>query len=584
MLPDDEPRTDASPMEELVALRAKLDEIAQANQTLLSEKAALTSEKAALTSEKAALTSEKAALTSENAALLAERAALVARIHSLTTMLSGRVGAKTQPELLTLPVDAGITAEEAEGKQAKRERAERERLARAKDKHAKKGKGADGKIKPVNGGGRKPVNPQLPLLEIPVSVPAAQRALPDGTSLVTLRWERSEREHYVPAGLVRLVHLIEIMGLSDTHEVVARAPIPASIVPRSKYSDALIIEMMVRKYMRGMPFYRVLQDVRAMGSDLSDATLSDLTQQFAGFLTPVTQAIRDQILSEVVAHVDETSLPTHDGRRYLWALLGGRQVTFHVGGRGSNELRMILGLPLKEPTPDERERSLPYAGRSATRFVNMMADGYSLYDTVLEEAGIGRMNCWAHGLRDLKPFLQEPVIEPIVCAIVGLYAVEDQAKQIVEKKELEGQEGIAVYTRLRAERSTPQLATIEQLLLPARACYTKGTEQRKAIDFLINNWPSFTIYANGGDLPIDNNDCERAFRMIVVGRKNWMLIGSEDAAQHAAILFSIMESCRLCKVEPRTYLTYVVDRLHAGGTSPQELTPRALAQRFPLRE
>ena len=162
--------------------------------------------------------------------------------------------------------------------------------------------------------------------------------------------------------------------------------------------------------------------------------------------------------------------------------------------------------------------------------------------------------------------------------------MEEQAKQIVERKELEGQEAIAVYTKLRAERSKPQLAIIHELLLPASDQYPKGTDQRKAIDFLINHWPTFTIYAEGGELPVDNNDCERAFRMIVVGRKNWMLIGSEDAAPHAAMLFSVMESCRLCGIEPRAYLTHVVDRLHAGGTLAEDLTPRALAERFPLRE
>jgi transposase len=547
---------DASPLEELESLRMKMEELTQANEILSSEKQAL----------------------------LDERAALIARIHTLTTLLSGRAP-KAQPELMKSPVDASTTAEEAEGKQAQRERAEQERLQRAKTKHGKKGKGADGKTKPVNGGGRKPVNPQLTIQEVPVLVPAAQRCLADGTPLVTLRWERSEQEHYVPAGLVRLVHLIEIMGLADTHEVVERAPIPPRIVPRCKYSDALIIEMMVRKYMRGMPFYRVLQDMRAMGSDLSDATLSDLAQATASFLAPVAHAIRDQVLREAVAHVDETPLPTHDGRRYLWALLAGRQVTFHVGGRGSNELRMILGLPLMEPTPGEQERAAAAdQGRSAISFVNMMADGYSLYDTVLAEAGIGRMNCWAHGLRDLTPFAQEPVIAPLVQLIGKLYAVEKQAGAVVEQKELAGQEAIAVYTRLRAERAKPLLDALHAALPPASESYPKGTDQRKAIDFLIRHWPSFTVYADGGELPIDNNDCERAFRMIVVGRKNWMLIGSEDAAQHAAILFSVMESCRLCTVEPRAYLTHVIARLHAGGTPPAELTPRALAKQFPLRE
>ena len=560
---DDELPEGAALLTELESLRVKLEAISRTNESLASEKQVLASEKAEW---------------------MEERKALVARISYLTTLLSGQLNAKAQPELLKLPVDAGVTAEEAEDKQEKRERAERERLQRAAIKHAKKGKGADGKTKPVNGGGRKPVNPQLPLLEVPVTVPAAQRTLPDGTPLVTLRWDRSEQEHYVPAGVVRLVHLIEIMGLSDTHEVMARAPIPARIVPRCTYSDAMIIEMMVRKYMRGMPFYRVLHDMRAMGSDLSDSTLSDLAQLFAGFLAPITHAIRDQVLRETVAHVDETPLPTHDGRRYLWALLGGRQVTFHVGGRGSNELRMILGLPLKDPTPGERERATQYAGRSATRFINMMADGYSLYDTVLEEAGIERMNCWAHGLRDLKPFAAEPVIGPIVKAIGTLYDVERKAKKQVEKMGLEGQEAIAVYSRLRDKYSKPQLAIIHELLLPASGHYPKGTDQRKGIDFLIKNWTSFTVYANAGDLPVDNNDVERAFRMVVVGRKNWMLIGSEDAAPHAAALFSVMESCRLCKVEPRAYLTHVVERMHAGGTPPEELTPRALAKKFPLRE
>ena len=128
------------------------------------------------------------------------------------------------------------------------------------------------------------MNRQLPIREERITVPAADRTLADGTPLVTLRWDRIEQEHYMPATMVRLVTLVEVMGTADTHEMVVRAPIPAAIVPRSKYTDALLIEMMVRKYMRGQPFYRILQDMRAMGSDLSDSTLSDLAQRMASFL------------------------------------------------------------------------------------------------------------------------------------------------------------------------------------------------------------------------------------------------------------------------------------------------------------
>jgi hypothetical protein len=96
------------------------------------------------------------------------------------------------------------------------------------------------------------------------------------------------------------------------------------------------------------------------------------------------------------------------------------------------------------------------------------------------------------------------VIGPIVAAIGKLYDVERKAKKQVEKMGLEGQEAIAVYTQLRNEYSRPQLAIIQELLQPASDQYPKGTDQRKGIDFLIKNWTSFTVYVDGGELPVDN--------------------------------------------------------------------------------
>ena len=143
--------------------------------------------------------------------------------------------------------------------------------------------------------------------------------------------------------------------------------------------------------------------------------------------------------------------------------------------------------------------------------------------------------------------------------------------------------GRAAYARLRAAKSQPQLTEIKTLLTAAQPVYGEGTDQQAAIDFVLRQWPRFAAYAQQGDLPIDNNDAERALRMIVIGRKNWMLVGSEDAAPSAAALFTVMESCRLCGVEPRAYLSHVVKQLHAGASA-DVLTPRTLSTQFPLRE
>jgi transposase len=64
-----------------------------------------------------------------------------------------------------------------------------------------------------------------------------------------------------------------------------------------------------------------------------------------------------------------------------------------------------------------------------------------------------------------------------------------------------------------------------------------------------------------GDLSMDNNFAERAMRPIAIGRKNWLFVGSERAGHRAAILTSLVASCKNNFVEPWAYLKDVFDRL-----------------------
>ena len=482
-------------------------------------------------------------------------------------------GTAVQQNFLAAPVDAGATVAEATAAQAQRE----DRAERKARKNAKKGLGPDGTPKAANGGGRKPVNRSLRTIEQTIEAPAADRVAADGTPLILLGFDTAEREHYISAEVVRLVLKREIWGLPDTREAVNRAAVPAAIVPKGKYSDAYISEAMLRKYLHGIPFGKMVQDFQAMGSDLGDAELADLAKRFAGFLSPISAAIRAQVLAQALVHIDETPLPTQDGNRYLWAWLGGTQAFFHSGGRGGKELRQVLGLPDPAAAPADA-RPVP----ALIRFAFAMADGYQVYDTVLEEAGIRRLCCWTHGKRGFGPYEDDdPAAKAIADAIRVLYRIEHEADRAIAAARASGDAAIALRLQFRRERAGPQLLAIRALLDQARPRYTDGSDMRKAINYILDRWPAFTAYCERGDLPIDNNAAERTIRPIVIGRKNWLLIGSEDAAPHAADLYTIFESCRLAKVEPRAYLAHVIAALHAGGTDPANLTPAALANRFP---
>ena len=84
------------------------------------------------------------------------------------------------------------------------------------------------------------------------------------------------------------------------------------------------------------------------------------------------------------------------------------------------------------------------------------------------------------------------------------------------------------------------------------------------MSYFLNHYAEFVRFIENPELPIDNNPAERLLRSAVIGRKTWYGTHSKRGAETAAILFSIMESCKLNKVNPRKYLKNLVQDLHAG--------------------
>ena len=85
--------------------------------------------------------------------------------------------------------------------------------------------------------------------------------------------------------------------------------------------------------------------------------------------------------------------------------------------------------------------------------------------------------------------------------------------------------------------------------------------QAKAIDYSLNRWAALTRFLLDGDVPIDNNHLENQMRPWAVGRRNWLFVGSELAGERAAMIMSLLQSAKLNKVDPWSYLKDVLTRL-----------------------
>ena len=102
--------------------------------------------------------------------------------------------------------------------------------------------------------------------------------------------------------------------------------------------------------------------------------------------------------------------------------------------------------------------------------------------------------------------------------------------------------------------------------------YSSKSSMGKAMSYFLRNYEGLTLFLSHPGLPIDNNSQERQLRSPVVGRKTWYGTHSKRGAETAAVLFSLVESCKLNQVNPRNYFKKLVESLHLGKKlySPRE--------------
>ena len=86
----------------------------------------------------------------------------------------------------------------------------------------------------------------------------------------------------------------------------------------------------------------------------------------------------------------------------------------------------------------------------------------------------------------------------------------------------------------------------------------------KAIRYMLARWTSFTRFLDDGRICLSNNAAERALRGVALGRRNWTFAGSDEGGRRAAVVYSLIETCKLNGVEPYAYLKDVLERMVEG--------------------
>lgn len=75
---------------------------------------------------------------------------------------------------------------------------------------------------------------------------------------------------------------------------------------------------------------------------------------------------------------------------------------------------------------------------------------------------------------------------------------------------------------------------------------------------MMNHWSALNLFCSNGLIEIDNNIAENALRVVSLGRKNYLFMGSDRGGGYAANLYTIIGTCKLNGIEPEGYLRQVL--------------------------
>ena len=88
------------------------------------------------------------------------------------------------------------------------------------------------------------------------------------------------------------------------------------------------------------------------------------------------------------------------------------------------------------------------------------------------------------------------------------------------------------------------------------------------------HWCGLTVFVEHAWVPMDNSAAERDMRTPVVGRKNFYGSGSLWSGQLAAMMYSLLMTARLWKLNARTWLSAFLQACADNGNrAPQDITP-----------
>jgi transposase len=338
---------------------------------------------------------------------------------------------------------------------------------------------------------------------------------------------------------------------------------PAQIGPIAKglCGPGLLAHVVTAKFADHVPVHRLAGQLARSGVTIASSTLGDWLFRASELLTPLSELMHTRLLLSRVIHGDDTGVKlrvpgsNRTKKAHLWVGIGDADYPY-----------VIFDFTTDHSADGPTRFFQGYAGY-------LQADALAQYEGLYGEDQVKHVCCLAHARRKFVAACDggDERAAKALELFGQLYAIErtlppllppsDDPMQQEQRRQREEQR-----RAIRQRDAEPVWKELEKWLgeqkaLPKSALGT-------AMGYTSNNWEALKRYVEKGYLAIDNNLSERTLRAIALGRNNWGVIGSEAGGQTAAVLYSVVGTCKHLGIDPFAYLRETLPGLFALGEKP----------------
>lgn len=369
-------------------------------------------------------------------------------------------------------------------------------------------------------------------------------------------------EHYVVEKIENPLYVKKILTpviSSGLEHVMTTIPYKNPLKDRTYISASILADILYRKFVLALPFFRQTEDYSMQGLELSRQVMIGWVNELVPLImTPVLKYMTRLMLLCPYHNCDETYLQVlRDGRApgtkgFLWVhstgeLYDGNPIIIFIyeQTRGTDHLRKLL---------------LEFHGY-------LTCDAYISYH-VMEKESEGRITvtgCMMHCrryfalslfVRDLKNMSEEEIMQlsevRVLMLIRAIYHEEMKLKNLAADDRLAA----------RKEFVAPKVKALFDSIHELEASDEPRSEKlSKAISYAINQEEYLRRFLEDGNIPIDNGSSERYIASYSRGRANWLFADTILGAEVNAAMYSIVETAKANQVNPYEYIKYLLEKM-----------------------